>query len=126
MPSGIGPAHVLLLGTKNADGTITGVSTGTGQPFKRAGAGIITIVGESVGTTSGGIVLIEEAALNEAGAYNGTWSLVQTMTASDFTGTAQKAYHLSNSAIDGIRARVSSTITGGGTVIIHMLSQSAG
>lgn len=122
----VGPQDFVMLGTTSATGAITGVTTGSSQMYRRPGYGILTVIGESVGTTSGGTILIEEARLNAQGVYEGTWSTVQSMTANDFTGGAQKAYHLPNAAYGALRARISSDITGGGKVIVYLLSQAAG
>ena len=76
----------------------------------------ITIVLQSTGTTSGGTVTIEHAYYDVNGpAYTGTWSQVALVNASDFTGTAQKIFHYPGS-FWAIRTRVSSDITGGGSV----------
>jgi hypothetical protein len=123
MPN-VGTSRVLLLGTENADSTVTGVTTGTSQPIEQAGAGVLSIFLRSVGATTGGTVLIEEAdwgALEQP--YSGTWSVIKTILASSFTGGAQVATHVSNSAYGYVRVRISSTITGGGTIIASLRSQ---
>jgi hypothetical protein len=114
---------VLLLGTQNADGTITGVTTGTSQPIDVRGYPLVSVVLESVGTTSGGTVSIEQALWDPSKGnqpYTGTWSVIQSVAASTFTGTAQLFVNVSAIANGWIRIRISSTITGGGTFIGHM------
>ncbi len=124
MSLGIAASRMVLLGTDNDDGTVTGVTTGTSVPVNRAGVGILSIYLRSIGTTSGGTILIEEAEWgpNEH-VYSGTWSVIATVSASAFTGTAQQAYHVTNCAYGFVRVRISSTITGGGTVYAAMRSQ---
>lgn len=64
------------------------------------------------GVTSGGTISIEEA---EDPAYAGTWSVIQSVNASSVTGTACQVVHFTASCF-ALRARVSSNITGGGTI----------
>lgn len=114
----VAPLRTLLLGTENTDGSVTGVTTGTSQYVKLDGTGLATFFLRSVGTTSGGTVLIEEADWGPSEVpYSGTWSLLSSQTASGFTGTAQLAVHVTAAAFAYVRVRISSTITGGGTVL---------
>ena len=111
-----GPVQTLLLGTDNGDGTFTGVTTGASVPFPTRGFDEEAITFESVNTTSGGTLLIEEATRKD---YSGTWSQVASVSASAFTGGAQQTYHISPSAYAGwLRVRISSDITGGGKVLV--------
>lgn len=79
----------------------------------------VTVALQSTGTTSGGAVSIEEAYFDPAVLagqnYTGTWSVIQSVSASTFTGGAQVIVHVTGS-VWAIRARISSAITGGGTV----------
>lgn len=116
----------ILLGTTDANGMPTGVTTGTSQAINRGDYGILALVFESVGTTSGGTLKIEEAVCRKGKIYTGTWSQIGAdISASDFTGTAQKVVHITNSAYPRLRVRITSDITGGGNVIVTMLSQGA-
>ena len=118
--------RVLLLGTDNSDGTITGVTAGTSQPIPSEDFGICTVYLRSVGTTSGGTILIEEADYaKDKQVYSGTWSQIASISASAFTGGAQTAYHVTNAAYGALRVRISSAITGGGTVYITLRAQGA-
>lgn len=122
----VGPVRTLLLGTENADGTVTGVSADetTSQPIKREGYGILTIYLRSIGTTSGGNVTIEEADWGPAEhVYSGTWSVLATVAASSFTGGAQVVYHVTECAYSYVRVRISDAITGGGTIMAVMHAQ---
>lgn len=90
-----------------------------------SGSGIIWLAGncnqlnvnlQSAGTTSGGVITIEEAYYpNPDTAYTGTWSVITTVNASAFTGGASVTVHIVGS-FWAVRVRVSSAITGGGTV----------
>jgi hypothetical protein len=114
------PQRKLLLGTENADGTVTGVTGTVTSPWVQADAsGLITVYFRSVGVTSGGTVLIEEADWGPLEPpYAGTWSTVQSQAASTFTGTVQLAVHVTLSAFAYWRVRISSAITGGGAVLV--------
>ncbi len=124
--SNVAWGRTVLLGTENEDGTVTGVTTGTSMFIDVRDKGILCFVMRSAGTTSGGTVLIEEATwAQNTHPYSGTWSQIQSCSASDFTGTAQKFYHIVNAASHYVRVRVSSDITGGGSILSYLLSQSA-
>lgn len=71
----------------------------------------------SEGTTSGGTIILEESDLPS---YTGTWSQILNQAASDFTGGAKKAAHIQIGAGMWFRARVATTITGGGTVTVTL------
>lgn len=66
----------------------------------------------SSGTTSGGVITIEEAPTAD---FAGTWSSLTTVNASDFTGGATKEVHVEG-ILSAVRARISSNITGGGNI----------
>lgn len=119
MSTGAAPTRVLLLGT-NASGAYTGVTTGTSQYNFPRGHMLVSFFFQSVGTTSGGTVLIEEADFDPATdkGYEGTWSTVATVLASSFTGTVMLAQHYGPVAWGALRVRISSAITGGGTIIV--------
>lgn len=112
-----------LLGTF-ADGTLTGVTTGTSVYVAQAGRDV-TLYFRSIGTTSGGVVTIEEAGWSDnEPPYSGTWSKVADVNASTFTGTAQVAQHLSSpTPYQYLRVRVSSNITGGGTIAVWLYAE---
>lgn len=121
----VAPSQTLLLGSWTgsadpADGTLTGVTAGTSQPITATGMDQITITFESIGTTSGGTLLIEEAARAN---YTGTWSQIASVSASSFTGGAATSYHLGPNAFAVVRVRISSAITGGGTVLVWLNRQ---
>lgn len=120
-------SRVLLLGLENSDGTVTGVTTGTSQWIHAAfDAGVRSFFFTSVGTTSGGTILIEEAdwAGEKTMPYSGTWSTATTVLASSFTGGAQSAIHFGDTAWAYVRVRISSAITGGGTILVSTRTRS--
>lgn len=138
MAAGQAPDRLWLL-PPNADTVVAGVLTVTGttgagttanpstsQPIDYKSHGIVTFYLRSIGTTSGGTIVIEEAdwGLNEQ-PYSGTWSQIASIAASSFTGGAQIAYHVTDSAYGWLRARISSPITGGGSVTISLRSRGA-
>ena len=129
MAAGQAPDRMWLLGSDAVAAgvlTLTGVTTGTSQPIDYKSHGIVTFYLRSIGTTSGGIVLIEEADWDEKEqVYSGTWSQVASIAASSFTGGAQTAYHVTDSSYGYLRARISSTITGGGTIMVSLRSRGA-
>lgn len=98
--------------------SLSAVTTGTGVSANLGGRQGAVVYLTSAGTTSGGVVTIEEADWDpvSASAYAGTWSSITTVNASAFTGGVQSAYHLPGLAYANVRARISSNITGGGTV----------
>jgi hypothetical protein len=118
--------RILLLGVENADSSVTGVTTGTSQPVQMADHGIVAVILRSIGTTSGGTVLIEEADWGDRELpYSGTWSTVQTILASSFTGNAQVVIHITDSSYRYLRVRISSAITGGGSITAALTSRGA-
>ena len=104
--------------------TLTGVTTGQSMAYSSSRADELTVVLESVGTTSGGTVVIEEAIFGPRTDYTGLWSAIQTIAASTFSGTAQQFFHISPpTAYAHYRVRISSNITGGGTVGAWLIQQ---
>ena len=129
MAAGQAPDRLWLLGSDSIVGgtlTLTGVTTGTSQPIFYPAHGIIAFYFRSIGTTSGGTVLIEEAdwGPNEQ-PYSGTWSQVASVSASTFTGGVQLAYHITDTSYRYLRVRISSTITGGGSILVSLSSRGA-
>ncbi len=119
---GTSPARILLLGT-NVAGVYTGVTTGRSQPVNAQSQNQLSFYLRSLGTTSGGTILIEEADWDPAidTPYDGDWSVITTISASTFTGTKQLAYHTTAPAAFGFtRVRISADITGGGTVVVAL------
>jgi hypothetical protein len=84
----------------------------------------------SVGTTSGGVVTFEEAApvllnVDNApvfGAATGGYSVITTTNASTFSADTQVAVHAPIAAYGFVRARVSTAITGGGSVNVGLVA----
>lgn len=115
------PSQILLLGTANSDGTFTGVTTGTSQPIPVAGYDELAFTFESVGTTSGGTLKIEEASRPS---YTGTWSQMGSdQSASTTSGDASQVIHFSPNSFAWVRVRISSNITGGGKMLVWLNRQ---
>lgn len=93
-------------------------TSGNGTAVDVSKAYAVTIYCQSSGTTSAGVITIEEA---DDPAYAGTWSSLTTITASTISGGAAAAIHL-NGVYIAVRARISSTITGGGTMSCDLLA----
>lgn len=115
----IAPRRVLLLGTENSDGSVTGVTaTQVSQAIQADGRGLVTIYLRGVGTISSGTLVVEEADWGPAEPiYSGTWSTLLSQAASGLTGTAQLAVHFAIGAFAWYRVRISVVIGGGGTVL---------
>lgn len=71
----------------------------------------------SEGTTSGGTIILEESDLPS---YTGTWSQLHSQAASGFTGGAKLMVHVRLGVGGWVRARISASITGGGTVTVSV------
>lgn len=92
------------------------VTSGTSTPFQVVGGHKdVCVTFTSEGTTSGGTILIEES---DNPSYPNTWSQLYSQAASDFSGNAKKCVHVQLGAGLWTRARVSSSITGGGTATV--------
>ena len=119
-----GPRRLLLLGTENSDGTVTGVTSGQSLPIDTSGLSLTTVYLRSVGTTSGGTVLVETADWGPLEpVYSGTWATIATILASSFSGGTQTQVAISPSALRYVRVRISSTISGGGTILASAIQQ---
>ncbi len=101
---------------------ITAATQGTSAPILMAGRILVSFYFQSTSTTSSGTFLIEEAYFDpNDGVYAGTWSLVETVLASGFTGGAQKAYHYDPTAYWALRVRQSVDVGGGGSVSVYAI-----
>lgn len=99
------------------------LTAGTGPPINMQGRDEVVFFIQGNGTTSGGTMKIEEAMFDPAdGVYSGTWSQIgPDIAASALSG--QSAYHIASNALAFVRIRISSAITGGGTVTIWAVAQ---
>jgi hypothetical protein len=117
-----GPFRDVLLGTPGL--AATGVTSGTSDPINCAGYTYLTVFYTSFGTTSGGTLILEGADYSDDpradGPYSGTWGQIESRAASSFTGGVQLPVSLSPAAYGWIRVRISSAITGGGSVMVTM------
>ena len=121
--SGGAPKLVVCLSNQTADETL-------GPWIDVQGYTNHTFYVTGVGTVSSGVVSFEEAspiidAMNApvVGEATGGYSVIQTCTAADVTGGAQKAYHSPpNATYHSIRARISTAIGGGGNVSVTLVA----
>lgn len=123
MPSsGIGPYFTRLLGVQNADGTLTGVTTGTSIALKRWEFANLSIYIQAIGNPGVGTIVIEEAAWDPKTQlqYSGTWSPIQTVDAAALVTDAQLAVHVTGSCVGYVRVRISADVTVGTVVIMAM------
>lgn len=93
-------------------------TSGNGTAVDISKAYSATIYCDGTGTVSTGVITIEESRDT---AYTGTWSSLTTITASTLTGGADAAVHL-NGVYIAVRARISTTVTGGGSVTCELLA----
>lgn len=99
-------------------------TTSSSQPVNCAGLTAIVAYCIGTGTLSAGVITIEEADYlvpDEGGTdlgYAGTWSAITTVNATSITAGVQSAIHFPLGAYRYVRARVSTTVTGGGTVAV--------
>lgn len=121
MSSGAAPSRIYVLGSSTL-GVITGVTAGTGIAVPTHSHELLVFYLTSIGTTSGGTVILEEAdwATDSEKPYEGTWSQIASIAASSFTGGATAAYHYGPNCYGRVRARISSAITGGGTITVTL------
>ena len=107
-----------VLGDPSVAGS--GVTAGTSDPIDCSGYRFITIYYESIGTTSGGTIILEEACYSAQplhnGPFGGTWSQIESRAVSSFSASVQLANHLTPSAYAWLRVRISSAVTGGGSI----------
>ncbi len=90
-----------------------------GTPFDATQCPHVTVWVKGTGTTSSGVVTIEEADYSETDpVYSGTWSSLTTVNASDVTAGKQLAVHLAVADYRFIRPRISTVIGGGGSVTV--------
>lgn len=86
----------------------------------------------SAGTTSGGVITFEEAAPKNFttdptttgvfGAATGDYTSLTTSNASDTSSNKQKAIHITVGAYCFVRARISTAISGGGSVSVGLVA----
>lgn len=90
---------------------------GTAVDVSKATAGV-TIYCEGTGTITSGVITIEESRDT---ATAGAWSSLTTITGTNITAGAVEAVHLTGVYI-AVRARISTTIGGGGSVTCELLA----
>ncbi len=111
------PFYLQSITAQSADETV-------GHAVNASEWGMVAVAVQGNGTTSSGVVTIEEAVYDDQGPtsyYTGTWSLITTVNASDVTGGAQSVIHLQRAAFSHIRTRISTVIGGGGTITTYII-----
>lgn len=108
---GVAPFLVRLLTAQTVDET-------TSIPLNCRGYQYLTFWLTGTGTTSSGVVTLEQAVYdpNTQGIYTGTWSPISVFNASDVSGGMQKTYQMSVADYAFVRARISTAIGGGGSI----------
>ena len=93
-------------------------TTNSGILLLRGECERVTVAITGAGTTSSGVVTIEEAYYDPNGpVYAGTWGLIATVNVSDVSGGKQLVTHITGS-VWALRCRISTVIGGGGTVSV--------
>jgi hypothetical protein len=120
--SGYAPIVEVLLFEQTADET-------TSRAINCLGYNNITMYVTGNGTTSGGVVTFEDASwdasvFDATEAYTGTWNPISTEDAADVTADKTVATRLTAGAYHWVRARISTAITGGGTLTVILVANS--
>ncbi len=122
MANNVAPFRKVLLGSPTLG--VSGVTAGTSAPINCAGYTYLTVFYTSFGTTSGGTLILEGADYSDEPLhdtpYGGTWVQIESRAASSFTGSVQLAFSIPPAAFGWIRVRISSAVTGGGSVMVTM------
>jgi hypothetical protein len=115
--SGNARKRIVLLTNQTVDET-------TAQPIDLLGYTNLCLFYSGAGTTSSGVLTIEEADYdpNTQVPYGGTWSTITTLNASDVTGGVTKAYHFPAAAYSWVRVRISTAIGGGGSLSASLVA----
>jgi len=100
--------------------TLSAATTGTGTSCDCGNWDYVSINMIGTGTISGGAVIIEES---DTSVYTGTWSTITTLAPADVTGGATKTVKLPAAQYSWLRGRVTSTVTGGGSITIAFKGQ---
>lgn len=93
---------------------LSAVTTGTGAAIDCSDSQIITLFITGAGTITGGTLVIEES---DKSTFSGTWSTVQTFSLTVLSGGAVLAFH-QQGAFGYLRGRLTSNVTGGGTITV--------
>ena len=74
------------------------------------------------GTTSSGVISLEESQPDKQGIWAATPSVITTVNASTVSAGVEQAVHVSPAAFGYVRARISTVIGGGGTVTVVLVA----
>lgn len=113
MATGAAPLRAPTLTAKIDDETL-------GVPVNCSAYPYVSIWVTGNGTTSSGVITIEEAEWDPLHdqPFSSTWAPITTVNASDVSGGVQKSVHLPVASYAFIRARISTVIGGGGSVTV--------
>ena len=110
-----GQATVNLITAKSADETCS-------QWIDVRGRTHLTFYVIGNGTTSSGVITLDESVFVGDQPYGGTPSAITTVNASTVTGDNQSAIHVAVGAYGWVRARISTAIGGGGTISVVLVA----
>lgn len=96
--------------------SLSAATTGTGEPLATNSCKQATWSVETSGTVSAGTIVIEQASSRS---YAGTWYLLDTIDAAN-AAAGTEGYGTFPGVVDFVRARITSNITGGGTVTVYL------
>lgn len=75
-----------------------------------------------LGTTSGGVITLEETMPRADGSWPATPVAITTVNATDISADVQKIYQATAGPYAYVRARVSTAISGGGSVTVGVIA----
>jgi hypothetical protein len=109
--NGSAPFRIKVIDRQTADEYVL-------TPVSCLGNTQITVYVLGLGTTSGGVLTVEEASWDPLSQQDNatTWSEVTTINASSASAGVVAAVHLEPGAYDWLRVRISTAISGGGTI----------
>ena len=110
-----GHATVNLIAAKSADETCS-------QWIDVRGRTHLTFYVIGNGTTSSGVITLDESVFVGDQPYGGTPSAITTVNASTVTGDNQSAIHVAVGSYGWVRARISTAIGGGGTISVVLVA----
>lgn len=96
--------------------SLSAATTGTGEPMAVNSCKQGTWATEASGTVSGGTIVIEQAVTRS---YAGTWNLLDTIDAAN-AAAGTEGFGTYPGVIGFMRARITSNITGGGSVTVYL------
>ena len=116
MSQGYGPLRTVLFANK--------IDDETGVIVDVLGRTNITVYLQGTGTTSSGVITIEESCwIPGHESESNSWASVATVNASDASAGAQKVTRLTAGSYSQLRIRISTVIGGGGSITARLTAQ---